>query len=475
MVEASKVRNDVILEGSIGAFSEALGVELTIYEHADGEYRGHSQPLHLPDSIADLVETVVGLDEMPCHRRHDTEPATTVASESGVTPQQMAEYYKFPKHSGTATSRLAILEFGGGYFKSEMVEYFGASLPAISPILVGQGRNNPLPRKKLHAVMDDIAAGLTYVELYAKYGPVLTDFENTLEVTMDIQIAGSLANHAAIDVYFASGTGYGYYTAINAASGEPVGKRSSGDADLPSAISISWGDSEWKWPHQYLSAINRALEGAKNKGITVCCSAGDFGSRNDPPGPGSNWLANVCFPASSPYALACGGTMFENPSWQPKNEEVWNQELQGGRLASGGGFSGYFPQPKYQQGHGIAAPGLSMASTYRGLPDVAGYADCNNGYRIRLGGTDTASGTGGTSAAAPLWAALITLLTENLGRPVGWSNPLLYGPQLQGALNDVTQGDDDVANGTILSFSAQPGWDACTGFGTPNGEPSLGH
>jgi kumamolisin len=99
----------------------------------------------------------------------------------------------------------------------------------------------------------------------------------------------------------------------------------------------------------------------------------------------------------------------------------------------------------------------------RGVPDVAGDADPETGYEVRVDGT--ASVIGGTSAVAPLWAALVTRLNQLSGTPTGLANPKLYNAST--ALRDITSGN----NG---DFAAAAGWDACTGLGSPNGAALRG-
>jgi kumamolisin len=94
----------------------------------------------------------------------------------------------------------------------------------------------------------------------------------------------------------------------------------------------------------------------------------------------------------------------------------------------------------------------------RGVPDVAGDADPDTGYSVRVDGTDTV--IGGTSAVAPLWAALIARINASTGKAAGYINPQLY--QNPKDLRDITSGN----NG---DFAARAGWDACTGLGSPNG------
>jgi kumamolisin len=100
------------------------------------------------------------------------------------------------------------------------------------------------------------------------------------------------------------------------------------------------------------------------------------------------------------------------------------------------------------------------------VPDVSGDADPNTGYNILVDGESAVFG--GTSAVAPLWAALVALINQQTGKPIGFLNPLIYNQAVEASgFHDVTQGN----NG---SFSAGPGWDACTGLGTPDGAQLLG-
>jgi kumamolisin len=125
--------------------------------------------------------------------------------------------------------------------------------------------------------------------------------------------------------------------------------------------------------------------------------------------------------------------------------------------ASGGGVSAVFALPSYQANANVPAAPTSAGG--RGVPDVAGDASPETGYNVTFDGQSTV--VGGTSAVAPLWAALIALLNQQRGSNIGFINPTLY----QGAEN----GFNDITQGNNGSFSASPGWDACTGLGSPNG------
>jgi kumamolisin len=189
-------------------------------------------------------------------------------------------------------------------------------------------------------------------------------------------------------------------------------------------------------------------------GITVCVAAGDSGS-TDGVSDGSN---HVDFPASSTYALACGGTSLQVKGTTIVSETVWND----GNPASGaggGGVSTFFALPSWQQGldttdvEGTRSP-LSM----RGVPDVSADADPQTGYNVLVDGTNAVYG--GTSAVAPLWAGLIARVNATAAHSAGFMNSALYGQP--SALHDITQGN----NG---GFAASAGWDACTGLGSPDG------
>jgi kumamolisin len=189
-------------------------------------------------------------------------------------------------------------------------------------------------------------------------------------------------------------------------------------------------------------------------GITVCVASGDNGSSDGV----TDGADHVDFPASSSFALACGGTSLRGSGSSIASESVWNDGTGGG--ASGGGISAFFPLPNWQEGLSAKkTAGQTVVLGMRGVPDVAGDADPETGYNVRVDGSNTV--IGGTSAVAPLWAALIARINAVNGKPAGFVNPLLYANAA--ALRDVTSGN----NG---DFAATAGWDACTGLGSPNGQ-----
>jgi kumamolisin len=205
-----------------------------------------------------------------------------------------------------------------------------------------------------------------------------------------------------------------------------------------------------------LQSYNSALEAASAVGVSVCIAAGDDGSTDGV----TDGLEHVDFPASSPYALACGGTHLTGSGSTITDEEVWNDLPNDG--ATGGGVSATFPLPTWQAGAHVP-PSVNPGNFVgRGLPDVAGDADPDTGYQVEVDGASIV--VGGTSAVAPLWAGLIACFNSSLKTSVGYFNPTLY--------QQVAAGDGtfhDITSGNNGDYQAGPGWDACTGWGVPTG------
>lgn len=201
-----------------------------------------------------------------------------------------------------------------------------------------------------------------------------------------------------------------------------------------------------------MNSMDTTCQSAAALGVTITVASGDSGSSDG--GNGNN----VDFPASSPHVLGCGGTALTASNGRRESEVVWNDQTSSGG-ATGGGVSTVFPLPTWQTNAGVPTAGTGG----RGVPDVAGDASPETGYQILVDGEQEI--VGGTSAVAPLWAGLIALLNQQLGKKVGFLNPQLY-PLKEAPFFDITTGN----NG---AFSAGTGWDPCTGLGSPNGQLLL--
>jgi kumamolisin len=447
----------VKVTGTIGALSSAFGVTLQQVSSPDpktGEpvtHRYREGPLFVPAALNGVVLAVLGLDTRPQARPHfrsrGAAPAAAAAAPGGTyPPNQVADIYKFPAGTTGAGQTVAVIELGGGFATSDLDSYFGGlgiPVPSISAVSVDGASNAP--------GSDPSGADV--------------------EVALDIDVIGAAAPGAAQVVYFAPNNGdQGFVDAISAAASA---------TPAPIAISISWGQSEDSWTAQGRSAMDAALADAAAMGITVCVASGDNGSGDAV----NDGKPHVDFPASSPHALACGGTkLVADPSTGAiSSEVVWN-ETAANEGAGGGGVSDLFPVPSFQANAGVptraasssvstgpsGSTGTSASAGGRGVPDVAGNADPVTGYQIFSGGQ--AQVVGGTSAVAPLWAALISRLAEATGQRFGLIQTLLYAGVAPGT---AVGGFNDITSGSNGAYTAGPGWDACSGLGSPDGTALL--
>jgi len=430
VVEVSRARRSVLLSGSVAAFSRAFGVELNRYEHPTGSCRMRSGSIQIPAALSGIIEGVFGLDNRPQAKAHfrireqSQNSASTRASSASFNATQVAQAYDFPAGTNGNGQTIGILELAGGYSATDLTTYFknlGIATPTVTAVSVDGGTNSPTGDPS---------------------GP-------DGEVELDIEVSGAVAPSARIAMYFAPNTDQGFLDALTTAVH---------DTKLqPAVVSISWGGPESSWTQQALNAFNSACEDASTIGVSILAASGDDGSTDGV----SSGTPTVDFPASSPYILACGGTKLTLSGSTISSEQAWN-ELSVNEGATGGGVSQFFALPSYQQGANVPKAPNGFAG--RGVPDVAGDADPETGYNVLVDGQQTV--IGGTSAVAPLWAGLLARINQSLGKNVGYINPLLYSSKVESTLHDITVGN----NGT---YSAGPGWDACTGLGTPDGAALL--
>jgi kumamolisin len=421
VVEQDLARRLVKVSGTIQDLESAFGTQLHMFRHADGVFRARSGALTAPTDVADVLEAVLGLDQRPIATPKSMRLADAAATASAHLPSDVARLYDFPAGGGGQGECIAIIELGGGVSDADTEAAFkamGLTAPKVIPVSVGDGVNEP--------GKDQDADG---------------------EVALDVQVAGAGAPQATLAVYFAANTDQGFVDAISQAVH---------DADnRPSVMSISWGSAENAWTGQAITAMNSAFQDAAEAGVSVFAASGD-GLATDGASDGE---AHVDFPASSAWVVGCGGTRLETSGSTRIGETAWNSNGGG----TGGGISALFPVPSYQGGVALPPSANAGAASGRGVPDVSADADPDTGYSVVVDGQTQV--IGGTSAAAPLWAGLFALVNEAAGKAVGQPHTILYGHA--SAFNDVTSGDNKVDD---VGYSAGPGWDACTGLGTPRGQ-----
>jgi kumamolisin len=340
--------------------------------------------------------------------------ARAVGQSLSYTPDQVAALYQFPKVPAGPDQTIALIELGGGFVEADIKAYFATlNLPAptVEAVSVKGGTNSP--------GQDDDADG---------------------EVMLDILVAAAAYSYstgaaANIKVFFAPDAGFA--DAITAAAAHP---------SKPSACSISWGGPEDTWNDTERAAMESAFTAAEKATMTVLVAAGDNGSTDGQRG------KHVDYPASSPQVIACGGTSLHASGGTIRSETVWDDGGQGG--ATGGGHSAEFQKPTWQ--------GKAVSGKMRGVPDLSGDADPYTGYVVRVDGRNQV--IGGTSAVAPLMAALVATLCRAKKTRLGFLNDVLY--KNPGVFRDIILGN----NG---AFSASTGWDPATGLGVPVGTRLL--
>ena len=440
----------VQLGGPVNAMEQAFQVKLMQFDGVRGAYRGRVGALHIPAALEKDIAGVFGLDNRRVvKRRPDAGKKRHVVDHTAATtkkrpwffPAELAAAYDFPDGDGSGQT-IGLLEFGGGYFPDDLAA-FGkaaglASLPTVVPISVDKMPTN-------------------------------TNDEATGEVMLDVEVLAGVCPKATIPVWFSQFTEKGWVDALDAATHDAKYK--------PQVLSISWGYAEdvSAWTAAAVTQVNESLQEAALMGITICVAAGDDGSSDGI----TDGHAHVDFPCASPFVLAVGGTLLRTGA--KGSERAWKdgdglRADNGG--STGGGVSARLARPAWQSGLDIAPvnPG-QMAG--RIVPDVAANASANTGYFVVAGGQQEISG--GTSAATPLWAALVARMNQQLaasGKRVGYLTPLLYGAAGAGAgplgkagCNDIHTGDNITAH--VGGFKSTAGFDAVTGWGSPKGKDLL--
>ena len=330
---------------------------------------------------------------------------------STFSPPQIAALYDFPTVVTGEGQTVAVIELGGGYSQSDLDKYFGNLGLTVKPVkfVSVQGAPNAGPG-------DDANA----------------------EVMLDLCVIGGIAPGVQLACYMAPNTTSGFAWAIEQATKDGV-----------NVISISWGGPENSWSSADMAIMDGAIAAALAAGIAVTVAAGDNGSSDGESG------HHVDFPGSSPHSICCGGTSLKASGNKISSEVVWNDGTQGG--ATGGGVSVVYKRPSWQPAGNIPGGGKMRA-----VPDFAGNADPDTGWNIVVDGQNTV--VGGTSAVAPLYAALIALLNQATGKSIV-ADPTMY-PLAAKAFRDITKGDNGV-------YVAVKGFDCCTGNGVAIGAKLL--
>jgi kumamolisin len=411
----------MLVSGALMDLAAAFGTSLRRVSSDDPDgsgpvvHRYREGPLMIPAELDGVVTAVLGLDDrpqaQPCVRLGSL-PSYPQAEDSPyggpLTPLQVANCYEFPPGTDGAGQGLAVIELGTRYAVLRPAQYF---------------------------------AGLG---IYTPRVTVVGSADGATLMPVSHAVSGALAPAADHLVYYPSNTDRGLIDTLSTAIHA---------SPAPTAIGIGWGAPEDAWTPQARAAVDQVLADAAALGITVCAAAGDGGSESGQ----RDSQSHVYFPASSPYALACGGTSLSIDVSKALivSEVVWR--------STGGGISDVFALPSWQA-NAVLTVHAEGGQPGRGVPDVAANADPATGYVVVTDNQTTV--VGGTGMAAALWAALICLCAQVTGRRLGHLQPILY----QGASPVATAPCfRSITSGNNGAYQAGPGWDACTGLGSPIG------
>ncbi len=443
---------------SAAQMESAFGVGLARYRLAGGGtgYANASAPA-LPAGLAAHVQAVIGLDNLTREQSLATLPAGVGESRS-ATARSAGEPTGGPQPCAAASSE----QSQGGLTADELAWSYEFS-PLYQSSDFGAGVTVALLEFDEPDLPSDIAA---YQSCYGTSANVSYDhidgFHQTGagigEAALDIETVAGLAPAANIIVYQAPNTIQSEYDAYHAIV----------DQDKARVISESYGLCEVYQDRPTALAETTLFEQAAVQGQTIIASSGDTGSEGCYEFDGKPRELSVNFPASDPYVLGVGGTTLSTVQPRP-GEAVWNDRTTFDG-ASGGGKSTFFPEPKFQASYGIK-------SKVREVPDVSADADPLTGYVVYYSGGWTVFG--GTSGAAPLWAALLALTdAECPSSPVGWASPAIYRLAAPGSktavLDDIGKVTGSLNNNDYTGhgggkYPVGPGYDMATGLGSPIG------
>ncbi len=404
--------------GTASAVERVFGIRLLSF--ADGRGRRFQAPDRqptIPAYMRSIVIAVNGLDTRPSWQPLDVPMG-------GLTPKSISSAYGLHGLSRLGMRgqrrKIAIISFSD-YDHSDPQGYAGQfGLPGPPPRVIS------------------VDGGTT-------------DISHADEANLDIDVVKAVAPDAQILVYEAPDTDSGYTDVIN----RIVKDRRA------TIISSSWGQCEPRLSRSRLAGDLTALKAAVAAGISMFAATGDQGAYDCQAQDPTDLHLSVDWPAASSYAVAVGGTrlnLTSNGTYE--SEYAWDDVLEAG--GGGGGFAAG-PRPRWQIG-----PGVPVTDRHRGLPDVSADADAGTGWTIYWNGGPV-TGVGGTSAAAPFWAASTLLVSQYAAAhrtgALGYVNPMLYAlaarPRPRPAFNDVTFGGNRY-------YQAGPGWDPATGLGSPN-------
>ncbi len=444
----------VKVSGPSRLVEKAFSVQLHRYRGADGQlFRAHETEPMVPASLVPHLHAVLGLSNVGGARKPHLRRFHPVPDSLGAAGRSSSGAAKPSTLTGTGPL--------GGLAPSDIKAIYG-----LGGTLTGSGQTVALFELDGYAPADIAAYESHFGISPVTVTPVLVDGVSNVcgsgcdEVSLDIEMVAALAPGVSqILVYEGPNTDQGVYDTYNRIATD----------GLAQAVSTSWGLDEQDTGSSNITLQSQVFSRLATQGQTIYAAAGDCGAYDQQDVSG-NCITNngyqVDDPASQPYVTGVGGTSLSGTiSPLSVAETTWNH-LATSNGATGGGVSAYWSLPNYQAG-------IGASSAHRNVPDVALNADSvSSPYSIySQGGWYN---FGGTSVAAPLWAALTALLNQKLAAsgfaPLGFANPTLYqlasGASYASYFNDIRSGNNGY-------YNAGTGYDNATGLGSFKGDALI--
>lgn len=459
--EVTNGRRLILFSGTAAQVSQAFHTQIQRYQ-ARGEthYANASEP-QIPQALAAVVAGPVSLHDFRSSTAHANAAAVTPNYTSGgshyLAPADLATIYDVtPLYSaGVDGSGQTIAIVGRTNIHVSDVRAFRSmyGLPANDPQIIVNGSD-----------------------------PGIVSAGEVTEALLDVEWSGAVAKNATIKFVVSPST---------STDGVSLSAQYIVNHNLAPVMSTSFGLCEAYEGSGGNAFWNSLWQQAAAQGITSFVSSGDSGAAGCDGGSASSGThgAGVNGLCSSPYSVCVGGTQFSDSNaslyWRSSNtsgsqasalgyipEVVWNESPSGGLWSGGGGASTVYTKPSWQSGPGVPADGR------RDVPDVSLAAAAHDGYLIYMNGSTGV--VGGTSAASPAFAGLMSLVVQNSGARQGNANPAFYAlarlqQQAGGAavFHDITSGNNSVPG--VTGFTAGTGYDRASGLGSVDASVMVNH
>ena len=404
---------------STAVVERAFSVSIDDYVHNNVRFYAASSDPRLPSSVAPYVQAVLGLNDAPLFRPMlvPNRRVSAQSTPSGYSPQQIATAYDWPSITSTQNG-------SGVIIANATAESSNLSTSDLDTFWNTYG----LPTHTVNVINVGGSGGST---------------GGTIETTIDEERSGAMAPGATLDVYdAASATDSDFTSTYNTIVNDNTAQ----------VMTTSWGEPESDASSSTLTSDDNIFKQAAAQGISVFAAAGDNGSSD-----GTSNSDTADYPSSDPYVVACGGTTLTlNSNNTIASETAWSD--------TGGAVSAVFSEPSWQVGNGVPQNG------YRNTSDIAMDADPNTGYSVYEGGSWSVYG--GTSFVAPQMAGLIAVKDSETGTRLGQTNSLIYN---DANTSNYATDFNDITSGSNGAFSAGPGWDHPTGWGSPQATNLIAH